>query len=443
MKNTKYFFAILAIGLLAGSVLTTERYVVAPGTIEHDKDLSPYNTWTNAATNIQWAVDVATNGDTVWVSNGTYLCRESVMGNIYVPITNQTATNGVITNRAMVVISNAITLKSVNGAVSTIIDGNWPLFTNRCVGLAADKAILDGFTIQHGHAQAISGVTQSYDGYGGGVYASLAFNVATTQTIKNCIIRENIAVRNGGGIHVLISGGMISNCQFICNTQSPGVATATDGGGGISMDWTTMEVVDCVIRDNVSSEGGGGISTRQIYPGTIYRNCLLSGNSAPTGGAIRVGSSSANKITPIESCTIVGNTATKAGGGFWQTNTGFTLKNTIIWSNSAPEYPDCYPGTGVFNNCCLPSTNEIVSGSRNITNHPLFVDFAGGNYRLSPNSPCMNTGTNQSWMTNGIDMDGCARIRYGRVDMGAYERIYEGTMYGTVFLKFILKKRRY
>ena len=41
----------------------------------------------------------------------------------------------------------------------------------------------------------------------------------------------------------------------------------------------------------------------------------------------------------------------------------------------------------------------------------------------------MNAGMNQSWMTNSVDMDVRARIRYGTVDMGAYEMIYEGTIY--------------
>ena len=52
-----------------------------------------------------------------------------------------------------------------------------------------------------------------------------------------------------------------------------------------------------------------------------------------------------------------------------------------------------------------------------------------GNYRLSANSPCVNTGTNQFWMTDSCDLDGRTRICYGTVDMGAYERIYDGTIY--------------
>ncbi|MDO9542299.1 MAG: choice-of-anchor Q domain-containing protein [Kiritimatiellia bacterium] len=61
----------------------------------------------------------------------------------------------------------------------------------------------------------------------------------------------------------------------------------------------------------------------------------------------------------------------------------------------------------------------------------MFENKDGGNYRLAANSPCVNRGINQSWMTTWpYDLDGRARIRYGTVDMGAYERINEGTVYG-------------
>jgi len=67
-------------------------------------------------------------------------------------------------------------------------------------------------------------------------------------------------------------------------------------------------------------------------------------------------------------------------------------------------------------------------GQGNITNDPMFK-YPGDAYRLFPGSPCVNTGTNQDWMTNAVDLDGRMRIRYGTVDMGAYETIYEGTIY--------------
>jgi hypothetical protein len=62
-----------------------------------------------------------------------------------------------------------------------------------------------------------------------------------------------------------------------------------------------------------------------------------------------------------------------------------------------------------------------LSGSGNISSDPLFVNAAAGNYRLQASSPCINTGTNESWMTGATDLDGTPRIVGGTVDMGAYE----------------------
>ena len=80
-----------------------------------------------------------------------------------------------------------------------------------------------------------------------------------------------------------------------------------------------------------------------------------------------------------------------------------------------------------YYNCCTYPSPDL--GVDNITNAPLFANTNIANYRLSANSPCVNTGTNWSWMTNTFDLDGKQRIRYGTVDMGAYERIYEGSIY--------------
>ena len=56
----------------------------------------------------------------------------------------------------------------------------------------------------------------------------------------------------------------------------------------------------------------------------------------------------------------------------------------------------------------------------NINADPLFVNTGGGNFHLSPGSPCINTGSNAA-VTVATDLDGSARIVGGTVDMGAYE----------------------
>ncbi|NKB24628.1 MAG: hypothetical protein GKR87_09705 [Kiritimatiellae bacterium] len=52
------------------------------------------------------------------------------------------------------------------------------------------------------------------------------------------------------------------------------------------------------------------------------------------------------------------------------------------------------------------------------------MDWAAGDYRLNSISPCIDTGTNQTWMTNAFDIEGAPRI-IDCVDMGAHEYTLE------------------
>ena len=66
-----------------------------------------------------------------------------------------------------------------------------------------------------------------------------------------------------------------------------------------------------------------------------------------------------------------------------------------------------YDASSILNYCCtmpLPT-----NGVGNITNAPLFVDYANGNLRLQSNSPCINAGNN-AYVTTATDLDGNPRI---------------------------------
>ena len=323
---------------------------------------------------IQKAIDTAWWGDRIVVGDG-----------VYGPIS---ATN------------QLLDIVSANGAAATVIDGGGAaraatLGGADYGGAAGTNVHLKGFTLQNGAAP---------DGSGGGAWGGL---------LEGCVVTGNTA-RNGGGSF----GGVRVGCVISGNT-------ASDSGGGMYGG----TAIDCELSGNTASVSGGGIcggtlercvvagNTAELMMGggcmdSDAGNCLISGNSA-VGDYFGVGGGAFQGH--FDHCTFVGNIA-NAGGGV----IGSTVRNSVFSGNTGlGGAGDAHQSDVAWS--LLADAYELTgSGEGNIAGDPLFADAAGGDWRLTAESPCVNAGE-PGVEFPGTDLAGEARTKDGRTDMGAYE----------------------
>ncbi len=379
--------------------------------------VAPYTNWLTAATNIQDAIDAASAGDSVVVSDGVY------------------GTGGRVVYAALVtrvVVDKAITVQSVNGPGTTSITGSHYGSAEgiRCVYLAGG-ATLTGFTLKGGGTFGSGDLTNEQSG-------AAVWCESNTAVLSNCVLTASYATYNGGGAYqgtllncVVTNNGAygfgggtygadLNSCVIIKNKMiaSPGYGYAGNGGGS-----AFGVLSNCLIQSNSALGGGGG-----AYSGTLSR-CFVISNSAAAGGGAFYGSLNnclvfGNEATGIggggtvfsalNNCTVVGNTATNGGlGGGGVFDGG--ASNCIVYHNSAVSGANFL---GAAMSYC--DSFPLAAGPGNITNDPVFVNLAGGDFHLQSNSPCINAGNN-TYVSSPTDLDGNARIVNGVVDIGAYE----------------------
>ena len=235
---------------------------------------------------------------------------------------------------------------------------------------------------------------------------------ATGDGVTNRVaVDKPLTVRSVNGPEVTVIQGQMPGatngymrCVYLTNAATLMGFTLTNGvagnGGGVWCESTSAVLSNCMLTGNsagVPGDGGGA------YGGTL-NNCTLTGNSAHYGGGAYGGT--------LNNCTLTGNTAGDGGGAY-----GGTLNNCILYFNSAADGPN-YDASDMLYYCCtMPMPTYGVD---NITNAPLFVNYAGGNLHLQSNSPCINSGNN-AYVVGSTDLDGNPRIVGGTVDIGAYE----------------------
>ncbi len=379
---------------------------------------------------IQAAINSAPAGDIIVVAPGTYAETINFLG-------------------------KAITLRSSDGPLDTIIDG-WGVGGSvvQCVNGEGPGTLLEGFTITGGNAEI-----------GGGM-----LNIGSSPTVIDCIFTDNHAGDRGGGMYnrqgtpniigstfagnsaVEMGGGMfnfrasptVTACLFTQNSSNKGAGMrnylnshatvinstfsynhAGEEGGGMDNRKNSNAVVKgCVFKGNTAGSGGGGmhnyVGRAQATGNPLIVNCLFIGNSAPSGAGMRN-----NDPSPV----IINTTFTHNEGSGISSRNGSApvIENSIVWGNTGDAL------SGASSHMAVINFSNIEGGSAdsgNLDVNPLFLSPAGpdGNlatlddndYHLSAGSGLINAGSNTTSLP-ATDIEGNPRIIGGRVDMGAYE----------------------
>jgi hypothetical protein len=196
----------------------------------------PFGEWRTAARNIQDAIEQATTGDTIFVTNGVYSSGGKVLA-------------GDLTNR--VAIDKTLTIQSVNGPLVTIIEGGGATNGIQAVRGAwlTNGAALIGFTIQKGHTRRNGDLVTLCSG--GGIWCA-----SSNVVVANCILRSNTSYLYGGGAYQ----GYFASCLLVSNAAGTGSGL---GGGAYS-----AVLNNCTL---IGNSGGGA-------PG-LLTNCIAYNNS--------------------------------------------------------------------------------------------------------------------------------------------------------------------
>ncbi len=328
---------------------------------------------------------------------------------------------------------------------------------------------------------------------GGGV----SINNGTNHVMRNCRLVNNIAERDGGGMHASSCGLLMENSLVAdneCHGANAGgggiIASASEtnmimirnveirgnkgsdtgawGGGGAHLKNAWMEncviennyaikgsgggifatgtstVINCHIISNQAARLGGGISAQNYC---VIRNCLIAGNlgSNRFGGGIYA---HVNELGEISNCTIIdneiqGTQSHQRGAGICVVGAN-RIYNCLVWSNRwSGTVNDEERDMGMYQWDDLEAESNSVhyccsprdfGGVRgNTTNPPSFVGAADGDWRLTAGSAGINAGTNLPWMLEPGAVDLNGRPRRDRFSRQADMGCFELVPAGVMF----------
>ena len=353
--------------------------------------------WGDAYTDLQDALEVAGASDQIWVAEGTYVPTSTIDRAVSFVINNGVRVYGGFVGNETALSQRDIveneTILSGNIGADTQADNSYHVVD---ITDSPTSTLIDGFTIAEGQADGDPGFGRRQDRGAGLVGLSNA-----SATLQNLIIENNFAAGDGGGIYVEDTGITIDSVIFDRNS-------AGTNGGAIFASGNDLNIFNSLFFDNqAAGSGGGAISTNSIATSNFINNTFYDNQG---GGSDDIFDDSGSF-----------NTKTITNNIFADSDTIDDTKVFLDFSVT-PEILDI--NTNIIDGTVGFRRNNIGVGDfgeNNIDEEPLFVDPDEGDFRLRRNSPGVDAGNEDVVDEDGTDLVGNPRIYGDTVDIGAYE----------------------
>ncbi|HKY92537.1 MAG TPA: right-handed parallel beta-helix repeat-containing protein [Nevskiaceae bacterium] len=414
----------------------------------------------SAGQSIQAAIDAANGGDTIQVAAGTYDANLRIEGKTIRLLGGFPAAGGFASRNPL---SNPTILRSTGGDATVTLE-------------AARSSVVDGFRIRNGTGSAVYGgegggvfvhggnvrvsnnivadnvVCGPPEGEcrGGGIYVLDGGNVViagnivrdnraargagiatngigpadTTITIRDNLVEGNRATSDhGGGLYVF---GNLRILRNIVRANSVGLDVGYGWGGGILVVEAggVAHLEHNRVTDNLAPSLGSGVFVDEGATANLNGDLIYDNACGVTGSGVYVDGSydGRGSVVNLNNVTVADHDCEGNGHGLYAEGASkVVVTNGIFHRNGGTDATYCAdPGT----QGCEGSQPTKLSirytliddfpGMGNFSANPRFVDRNGGNYRLAPGSPAIDTADPASSVAYEPAPNG------GRRDLGSY-----------------------